>query len=97
MPSEQPLSIDNGDKAPFGRNETRSFEGSHGDRHTGPPHSEHHGEELVCQRQFSAVSAIINHQQPTSETLRDRAASTGEICACRLDVEGVRIVQKGMT
>src|SRR4030088_2063088 len=47
------------------------------------------------ERQHVAIDAVVGHQQPTCEALLDFASPVDEVGPCGLDVEGVRVSQKG--
>src|SRR5436190_900622 len=75
-------------------NPSPAFKFLHGDCHTWSRSTKHEPKELLGERDFMAVQAIISHQQPACESFFDLVASVGKGGLGGLPHEGMSIVQQ---
>jgi hypothetical protein len=89
------FAIEDGDLAAAPCNQALSFQRLHGNRDAWPMGTEHQAEELVRERQFLTIDAIIRHEKPARQPFLDLAAA---VCKCgrrSLKQECVHIPQLG--
>ena len=70
------------------------FQGLHRDGHARAAHPEHHGQELVHERQIVPVHPVVAHQQPAGEALLDGVAAVRQSRVGHLYVERLRIAKQ---
>jgi hypothetical protein len=52
-----------------------AFEHARGERHSGAPHAQHLGQELLGERERGLVDPIVGHQQPAGAALLHRVGA----------------------
>ena len=77
-----------------GLDDPSRFQGLHRDGHARAAHPQHHGQELVHERQIIPVHPVVAHQQPAGEALLDGVAAVRQSRVGHLHVERLRIAKK---
>jgi hypothetical protein len=74
----QSFAIEDQDICPTPGDEPLFLQHLQGGRDAGTAHAQHQRQEFMCERQLTAVEAVMRHQQPTRQPLLDFALSVGK-------------------
>ena len=89
----QPRTVEDADTAACVVDEPSPFERVGCVRYARPPHSEHHGEKLLGEREFTRLHSILRHQEPATTSLFQKVKCIASSRLCDLVEERVGIVE----